>query len=102
MGAVGHDGAPPTATPPSATFAKRMIATPSPQLVTLPSIKPRSGLNNEYVAWNLRLRRLCHQLGIDYQKIDKPPPVYRKTHGHDTKQEEAHRNEFLLELEDSV
>ena len=76
MGAVGHDGAPPTATPPSATFAKRMIATPSPQLVTLPNIKPRSGRNNEYLEWNLWLRRLCHQLGIIFEDLDKPPPIY--------------------------
>ena len=56
--------------------------------------------NNEYLEWNLKLRRVCHQLGIDYQNIDKPPPVYRKNHGHDTKQEEAHRNEFVAELEE--
>ena len=69
---------------------------PTAQLA-LPLYRPRSGRNDQSVAWETQLKRVCKLIGIPYEEATKPPPD-NTPHRYPTKSKEERDAAYAYEL----
>ena len=69
---------------------------PNAQLA-LPLYRPRSGRNDQSVAWETQLKRVCKIIGIPYDEATKPPPD-NTPHRYPTKSKEERDAAYAYDL----